>query len=199
MLLAPEGYSDRMASTTDFSKDDTGSANARYELTKDAFRQSLEHPLGIGLGMNSLLQAEEHGSWSTVHNVYLQIATELGIISAIVFIVLLWKLIAGMRRISSSPKAADGRLALLAEATEVSLVAFAVGGVFHPVAYNFSFYIIAGIAVAVKEIAGRFSQDMNTAVAPTMTPYHVPQFTPTTGSIQFQREQNWHRIWQIPK
>jgi hypothetical protein len=34
-------------------------------------------------------------------------------------------------------------------AVEASLVAFAVSGMFHPSAYHFYFYIIAGLAVAL--------------------------------------------------
>jgi hypothetical protein len=34
-------------------------------------------------------------------------------------------------------------------AVEVSLAAFAVAGMFHPVGYHFYFYIIAGLAVAL--------------------------------------------------
>ena len=50
--------------------------------------------------------------------------------------------------------AVDFRLAL-AEAVEVSFVAFAVSGMFLPVAYHAGFYILAGMALAVKEIAKR--------------------------------------------
>jgi hypothetical protein len=40
-------------------------------------------------------------------------------------------------------------------AVEVSLVAFAVAGMFHPVGYNFYFYIIAGLAVALGTLHKR--------------------------------------------
>jgi len=153
LLVAPQGYFDRMASSVDFSKDKTGSANARWEITKAGFYQTFTYPFGVGLGMTGLLNHEEGRGWSAgVHNVYLQISTELGIIPAILFIVLVWKLIRNLKRIRSLPSN-QGQLASLAEATECSLVGFAMGGLFAPVAYQFYFYILAGMAVAIKEIA----------------------------------------------
>ena len=44
-------------------------------------------------------------------------------------------------------------IALLAQATEISLIGFAVAALFYPVAYNFYFYYIAGFAVAIKKAA----------------------------------------------
>jgi hypothetical protein len=37
-------------------------------------------------------------------------------------------------------------------ALEISLVAFAVAAMFHPVGYHFYFYILAGLAVALRSI-----------------------------------------------
>ena len=186
ILVGPAGYSDRIASTADFSKDKTGSADQRWTLMKEGVRQTFEHPLGVGLGMMALLNVEEDLGWTGVHNTYLEISLELGIIPAILFIVLLVKIFAGMRRIRSLPQAAEGRLALLAEATEGSLVAFAVAAMFHAMAYNFYFYIIAGIAVALHQMASKLSQDVDNAVATTMPLYRSAQFRPTPPSKQDQ-------------
>ena len=156
MSLAPEGYSDRLASTTDFSKDD-GSASARWQLMIIGLRQSIEHPFGVGLGMNDLIQFDQGLGWSEVHNVYLQISSELGIIPAVLFVILIWKLIVSMRKIKDADTKELGTYLVLARATQASLVAFAVAGMFHPVAYNFYFYIIAGIAVALNALSARFT------------------------------------------
>jgi hypothetical protein len=178
-MLAPAGYTDRIASSADFEKDKTGSADVRWRTMKDGVRQTFEHPLGVGLGMNILQNKEEGKGWNGVHNVYLQISTELGIVPAILFIVLLWKLIRGMRRLRSLPESTGGKLALLAEATEGSLVAFAVAAMFHPVAYYFYFYIIAGIAVAVKDRAARLSQALD----------HPAVAIPISGNLRFSSRQ----------
>ena len=113
----------------------------------------MEHPLGAGLNMHTLALQEKGLGWIAVHNVYLQYAADLGIIGVILFIVILCKLIVSMRRIRLRTQGADRRLAALASATEVSLGAFTVAAMFYPVAYHFYFYVIAGIAVAVKGLA----------------------------------------------
>ncbi len=153
LIVAPDGYSTELLSSVDFSKDKTGSASARWDTTKAGFFQTLAYPLGVGLGMTGLLNHEEGRGWSAgVHNVYLQISTELGIIPGILFIVLLWKLIANMKKRRLVWGAAEGHRTLLTEVTESSLIGFAISGVFSPVAYHFYFYILAGISVAIKEM-----------------------------------------------
>src|SRR5437588_6862844 len=111
-------------------------------------RGLLDHPFGVGLNMNILYLYESGFGWNWVHNVYLQIASDLGVLPGLLFIVLLWKLTAAMRRISSS-QTSSANLGLVAWAVEGSLVAFAVAAMFSPVSYHFQFYIVAGLAVAI--------------------------------------------------
>jgi O-antigen ligase len=104
--------------------------------------------------MTGLLNHDEGMGWSAgVHNVYLQISVELGLIPGILFIVLLVKLILRMKSIKVSSQQSD--VSILAEAAACALVGFAVEAFFSPVAYNFYFYILAAIAIAIKEVAGR--------------------------------------------
>src|SRR5205807_7858212 len=100
--FGPEGYSERIVSIVDHSKDTTGSAIARQNAMEGTLRGLLDHPFGVGLNMNILYLYESGFGWNWVHNVYLQIASDLGVLPGLLFIVLLWKLTAAMRRISSS-------------------------------------------------------------------------------------------------
>jgi hypothetical protein len=52
------------------------------------------------------------------------------------------------QRASGHPAHRD--LALLAVGVQISLVAFAVAAMFHPIAYQFYFFSIAGLAVALR-------------------------------------------------
>jgi len=159
LVAAPEGYSERMMSSFDFSKDKSGSADIRWEMTKAGVRQTFEHPQGIGLGMNNLLNHEEGMHWDAgVHNVYLQISTELGLIPGVLFIALLWKLIANTGRIRSVAVSDETDVNLFAQAIGCSLMGFAIAGLFFPVAYHFHFYILAGMAVALKQMADRMAE-----------------------------------------
>jgi putative inorganic carbon (hco3(-)) transporter len=180
MALAPQGYTERISSTTDFSKDD-GSAAARWETTKAGFQQTLEHPFGIGMGMNGLQNYEEGRGWSAgVHNVYLEISTELGIIPVVIYIVLLFKLIRSMRLMGLAADQSSN--SILSDAISCSLIGFAVEAVFSPVAYHFHFYILAGIAVATKEMLrlkpSGFSStsDAPRKVAPHVGTYQIARF-----------------------
>jgi putative inorganic carbon (hco3(-)) transporter len=153
MVFTPEGYSNRIISIVDTKQDKTGSADVRWESMKMAAQIAVEHPLGTGLNMNNLAIQEAGFGWAGVHNVYLEIACDLGLLAGFLFIRLLWKLLVGMRHIRLS--SGERNVGALAEATEGSLVAFAVAAMFHAVSYHFYFYYLAGIAVAVNEMVKR--------------------------------------------
>jgi len=155
IFLIPEEYLYRITSITDFSKDATGSASSRVWLTKTGFRLLMERPLlGYGLGMNILAIKDASSTWHQIHNVYLQIGVEIGIAGMLIFIYLLVKLIKRMRFIQKAFNnlSVQPEKFYLAQGIEISLIAFAVAGIFHPVAYHFYFYYIAGFAVCLTRI-----------------------------------------------
>jgi len=152
--LLPGSYWHRMATITDIESDETGSAQARRESTWGAIRFVLTHPIvGAGLGSNMLALNDEVGStWREVHNVYLQYAVDLGLPGLGLFLALFWRCFA----IASAARSAVGRrrsareLTQFAQATRLSLIAFGVAALFHPVAYHFYFYFLAGLASALR-------------------------------------------------
>ncbi|MGH7232662.1 MAG: O-antigen ligase family protein, partial [Nitrospiraceae bacterium] len=162
IVLAPEGYGDRVLSIFDSSKDKAGSSASRMTSMKNSLVLLGENPLfGVGMGMNILAMNQKGMFWQHVHNIYLQIATELGVPALIVFLMLLRRLIVELRRIQSRfiGSVEHSELYLLAVASEISLLAFCVGAMFYPVAYYFYFYYIAGFALALKGIASRISHE----------------------------------------
>jgi O-antigen ligase len=155
----PAGYVDRLATIGSFEADRTGSAQERWRDTAAALKYAATHPIiGAGLGQDILALNEIRGaSWMPVHNVYLQYAMDLGWFGAGVFIALLVTAIRGATRVAREcwSHADPGRrdLSRFAGAVRVSLLAFAVAAFFHPVAYYFYFYYLAGLAVAVQRAA----------------------------------------------
>jgi len=158
LLLAPQNYMDRLQAITDFSKDKSGSGEARWEAIKKTLEVISEHPiLGVGMGMNVLALNEKGLYWAHAHNVYLQIASEIGVLGMIVFVLLAISLLRSVRLIQAQYKGAHQQqeLVVLAAATETGLLAFCIAALFHPVAYHFYFYYIAGFVMALKAIASR--------------------------------------------
>lgn len=152
----PSGYLGRLSTIATVDSDPTGSAQARWRDTLAAADFVLAHPLlGAGVGMNVLALNEERGpAWTAVHNVYLELAVELGLPGLLLFLALLFGAIrsAGLvrRRADGDPAARD--VVYFAEALQISLIAFAVAALFHPVAYHFYFYELAGLAVALEAV-----------------------------------------------
>lgn len=152
--LLPPGYLDRLNTITDIEKDRTGSAQGRLDDFGAAVDVVAMNPItGVGLGQDILALNEQRGAtWRSVHNVYLQYAVDLGLPGAALFI---WLLIASFRsakrvrvRVANEPRLRD--LAILAGGVQIALAAFAVESFFHPVAYQFYFFCIGGLAVALK-------------------------------------------------
>jgi hypothetical protein len=151
-LAGPGGYGSRMATIIDKDTDETGSAQVRWRLMLGTAQGMLTHPLGVGLNMNNLLLHDEGLGWNGVHNIYLELGTELGFPGLIVFLYLLIRLLRSMKvvRIREDP---NSELSRLAEAAGGAMVTYAVSGMFYPVAYHFYFYIVAGLIVACQQIA----------------------------------------------
>jgi len=152
--LLPSGYFDRLSTITNIESDSTGSAQERWRDMLATANLVVQNPIvGVGVGMNILALNEERGHYSVpVHNVYLEYAVELGILGLVLFLMLL----AGcMKSTMSVQRRSAGVPALrelfyLAEGIQTSLIAFAVAALFHPVAYHFYFYYMAGLAIAVS-------------------------------------------------
>ena len=152
--LAPGGYTDRMHTIADTSKDETGSANARWVVMKRAVEIAVEHPPGAGLKIHNVLLKSVSSSLTGVHSAFLEVAADLGIGGGILFMAIFLKLILCMQHVKNS-RFTSVSIRPLAEAAELSLVAFGVSGMFLAVAYQAPYYLLAGIVIAIKGIADR--------------------------------------------
>lgn len=152
LVAGPAGYGSRIDSISDMEKDQTGSSQARWQMMVEAAQGMWDHPFGVGLHMNNLLLREGGLGWEGVHNVYLELGVELGFPGCIVFLLLLYGLIVSMKQIRIQYESIP-ELAQLAQAAGGAMIAFAAAGMFHPVAYHFHFYIVAGLIIACRELA----------------------------------------------
>ena len=154
--LLPTGYLERLSTISNIEADPTGSAQARWADSLAAVKFVARHPIvGAGLGMDFLALNEIRGpAWKDVHNVYLQHAVDLGLPGLALFLVLFAGCARAARAVQRSaagyPEQRD--LFCLAEGIQVSLAAFAVAALFHPVAYHVYFYYMAGLALAIRHV-----------------------------------------------
>jgi probable O-glycosylation ligase (exosortase A-associated) len=181
--LLPSRYIDRLSTITNLESDTTGSAQLRRDDTVSAVRFVLANPIvGAGVGMNVLALVKERGDnrWTAVHNVYLEYAMELGLPGLALFLLLLagsFRSVQFVRRRSMEVPALR-RLFHLAEGIQVSLVAFTVAALFHPVAYHLYFYYFAALALAVRAVYA-----VETRQAPNLPLSHHPQWPSPFNAI----------------
>lgn len=155
--LLPSTYFDRMSTIIHTEADSTGSAGERWTDMTLAARHILSSPItGAGVGMNVLAMNEARGGgWRPVHNVFLELIIDLGVPGVIVFI---WLLVSSLKStIQVQRRAAEVQgmkgLFHLAEGIQVSLLAFILAAMFHPVSYHPYFYYIAALALAAQAVS----------------------------------------------
>jgi O-antigen ligase len=107
---------------------------------------------GIGQDILALDRLRERATWRSVHNAYLEYAVDLGLPGILLFI---WLLFASFRSARSveqrtlrEPPLYD--VSVIASGVQIALVAFAVAAFFHPIAYQFYFFCVAGLAVGLR-------------------------------------------------
>jgi probable O-glycosylation ligase (exosortase A-associated) len=154
-LLMPERYFDRVATIANIEADPTGSAQGRWKDFQVAAAYIADHPIvGAGLGQDllALNEARGHATWRSVHNAFLQSAVDLGLPGLALLCSMLWVSLrtAGQVRRSAADDPERHDLAMLAQGVQISLIAFTVAALFHPIAYQFYFFCLAGLAVALR-------------------------------------------------
>jgi O-antigen ligase len=146
---------ERLSTIVDIEADPTGSAQGRWTDYQVASEVVLKNPvLGVGLGQDILALNEARGqkTWRSVHNAFLEYAVDLGLPGILLFLWLLGASFSSARRVEryTLRKPALWDLSVFAVGVQIALVAFAVAACFHPIAYQFYFFCVAGLAVALK-------------------------------------------------
>ena len=150
LTLNVDGFVARLGTIGDVQTD--GSGRERWETTWKAFHLMATHPLtGVGIGQ-SIIALNDIGGvrWRNIHNVYIEIAVDLGIPALLVYLLLFCRALRSVAEARRAWSAHDVDLYYLAQGLEISLIGFAVAAMFYPVAYHFFVYYLLGLAVAVK-------------------------------------------------
>jgi len=149
IVAIPGVYWERIGSIFDFATQRAGdySIHTRLATSRTALRLGLDHPL-LGVGMDSFLpNAAYYIPYSlAVHNVFLQMFADLGVIALSLFVAII---VYNGRIIGRLARSADPETAQIGRALLLQHVAVFASAVFMPVAYEMMiWFTIAMPAIA---------------------------------------------------
>ena len=145
LVIAPSGYRDRISTTGD------ASAEARTGELKRSIYLTLTHPI-FGLGMDNFVvfSNTEHAT----HNAYTQVASEIGLPAAVVYVLFLIAAYKRLRRIGH-PKDFEKKHRLipyLAIGLQASMIGYMVISFFASVAYLWYVYYLVAYGICVSRL-----------------------------------------------
>ena len=185
--LAGKAYWDRIETIWNPQTEYDRTAGGRTDIWKTGVMLFVTHPWGVGLNGFNYAEGLSHGGkgkWSSPHNMFIQVAVELGLAGLIVFILLLKHSIlqlrgiqrtvdvrAGPRKlgarigrtaelptVSFTGQGKDGddtqQVLLLAASLEICLIGYAVGGFFLSLAYAGLPYAVLAMSLVTARLAG---------------------------------------------
>lgn len=91
--LIPSDYQDRFKSIFTLEEKEGRSSEARIQILEDAWEIFTDYPFGVGVAAFPKVRAEHFGRSQDTHNLYLEIATNLGIQGVIVVGMLIYKML----------------------------------------------------------------------------------------------------------
>lgn len=99
VMIVPQQYIERFESIGGQEKEGK-SKETRIEILRDAVTIFAENPLGIGVASFPAKRMERFGREQDTHNLYLEVATNLGIQGFIVFVFLVGSMMRTLRRVA---------------------------------------------------------------------------------------------------
>ncbi len=165
--VMPSSFWDRMDSIMNGEEDQTGSREARLRLFNQGLQVFADNPLtGVGAGQfknyNDPTVTQE--KWRVTHDVWLQVASELGLFGLLTFGFLVVRsygatltsirLLRRRRRGPPVPVTDSERVILdqNAKGMLAAMVGWTVCSMFASVAFNWTFYYVFALAVAGREV-----------------------------------------------
>jgi len=170
--VAPQSFKDRMMTIQTASNEDAA-AISRLDAWKAGASMMTQRVFGVGAGnfgegfvlYRPLDAVDVSGMRRVAHNMFMQVGGEMGFAGFVVFIILICCSLISLGK-SRKNIYRDGRtikkdkreIALLIDATFLSLVGYCASGMFLSQAYNFVLYYLFGFSVVLK---GWTSSNMN--------------------------------------
>jgi putative inorganic carbon (HCO3(-)) transporter len=97
-IYMPQQYKERFMSIYTGQEAEGRSSEARLQILEDATVVWMRHPLGVGVGAFPIVRDRYFGKDADTHNLYLEVATNLGIQGLVAFLVLIGAILRSLRR-----------------------------------------------------------------------------------------------------
>jgi O-antigen ligase len=196
LAVAPSSFWDRMDSIANAEEDPTGSRAARMRLLEQGVEVFLANPItGVGAGQfqNYDMPGVTVERWRVTHNVWLQVAAELGIFGLAAFAYLVGRAYSACfavnrmlrgprrtRRATTTIAVTDEERRILsvnAQGMLAAMVGWTVCAFFASVAFNWTFYYVLALAASGREIVAsrrvRVDASAPAAEAPQLVRVHA--------------------------
>lgn len=96
LYVIPDQYWARFQTIQTGQEIDGASMDARKEILNDAFDILAEHPFGVGVGAFPVVRMSYFGRSQDTHNLYLEVATNLGIQGLVAFLIFVFAVARGL-------------------------------------------------------------------------------------------------------
>lgn len=183
----PQAYRDRYLTVEKYASggqlDDSN--QFRLQVWKAGWRMFLDHPiLGVGAGQfptayGTLYVGRQHVAWMNPHDVFLQVACELGIVGLAVFTYFLVQIVGQIRHLPARLSNPSGELNYqVASACGAMFIALAAVSLVSHTLYRPYWYFLAGFAAANNFNAwacatGEAATEENSSLIAGLTPREV--------------------------
>ncbi len=154
-LLAPESYKDRILTIGKEAQvdDELGEYPGRLQAWIELAPRGLENPiLGVGAGCSIYVAGTARNDWVSIHNSFLQVFIELGLMGIIFYVCTYISQYMQYRHYRHKYGKVNEKYVERFNYTLLSLLAYAVTAFFLPQAYSPIFYYISGVSVINAEL-----------------------------------------------
>lgn len=151
LAMAPGAYSSRLSTIFNSAADLTASSSQRTEVLKRSIWVALRYPIfGVGIGN---FHHKSPRNLET-HNAYTQVAAEMGLAAAVIYVLFLIHPIRRLRLIENESYAQPDRRRFyyLSVGLQASLIGFMFSSFFGAVAYQWYVYYLVGYAVCLHRL-----------------------------------------------
>jgi O-antigen ligase len=151
VAMAPGAFSSRVSTIFNSAADVTGSSSQRTEVLKRSVWVALRYPL-FGVGIGNFRQKSPRNL--ETHNAYTQVAAEMGLAAAVIYVMFLVHPLRRMRLVEkeSYEHPDRRRFYYLSVGLQASLIGFMFSSFFGAVAYQWYIYYLVGYAVCLHRL-----------------------------------------------